>query len=215
MVRAGCPTPGAQLTLALLLLLLPSSAIATCEGGACADEHAAASAAGLRRSGRQSVLGACQPKKYPSSGSLMPITLDTQILDLVWVNSTAEGQAHIYAITQDRGGALGGPLWRTEDPGRADAWRDITPMLTGTSWGGSEGGLGGCSLQGQGGIVDDGAGCVGGSTPSSKTHRRASPGVHAWAALFQSRHRLCMSHPLLSTPRQTWFPARCLHTSAS
>lgn len=136
MARARRLEPGARLVLALSLLLLPSSVIGTCEGGACAGDHAAATAAGLLGSSAQSGLGACQPKKYPTSGSLMPITLDTQILDLVWVNSTEGGQPHVYAVTQDSGGFLGGPLWRSEEPGRAEAWRDITPMLTGTMGGG-------------------------------------------------------------------------------
>ncbi|KAL6770526.1 hypothetical protein ACKKBF_B31605 [Auxenochlorella protothecoides x Auxenochlorella symbiontica] len=130
MARARRLEPGPRLVLALSLLLLPASVIGTCEGGACAGDHAAATAAGLLGSSAQSGLGACQPKKYPTSGSLMPITLDTQILDLVWVNSTEGGQPHVYAVTQDSGGFLGGPLWRSEEPGRAEAWRDITPMLT-------------------------------------------------------------------------------------
>ena len=116
---------------ALLLVWGAETGLGSCLGGSCAEQAASAKAQGLLGSSLGS-LGICEPKKYPTTGSLVPVTLDTRITDVRWVNVTASGDVqHVYAITQDKGGFNGGPLWRTEDPGRADGWRDITSTLIG------------------------------------------------------------------------------------
>lgn len=116
---------------ALLLVWGAETGLGSCLGGSCAEQSASAKAQGLLGSTLGS-LGICEPKKYPTTGSLVPVTLDTRITDVRWVNVTASGDVqHVYAITQDKGGFNGGPLWRTEDPGRADGWRDITSTLIG------------------------------------------------------------------------------------
>lgn len=115
--------------LALLLAFGLAAVRSTCLGSACDEQHAAAKAHGLL--GGTLLQDACPAKKYPSSGSLRAVTTKTRITDLKWAggpNGTSN-EKYVFALTADVDGMPGGALWRSDDSGRPDSWKDMTPAF--------------------------------------------------------------------------------------
>lgn len=62
----------------------------------------------------------------------LQVTIQSRILDLIWITTKPEDKnppPSVFAITADLDGYPGGPLWHSDYYGRADSWKDATPLL--------------------------------------------------------------------------------------
>eukprot|EP00887_Chlorella_sp_A99_P000674 scaffold5.g674.t1 len=126
---------------AVILALCITLATAACEGNSCPEQAAAARAAGLLGGGLKGTSNSCDGKKYPTSGSLMPITIPNRLLDLRWApgpNGTSN-RKFVFGLTEDVDGFKGGPLWRSDNYGAPESWRDQSKTLEDALPGGSKG----------------------------------------------------------------------------
>lgn len=113
----------------LAALACATAAAGSCEGGSCPEQAAAARAAGLL--GSTGASNGCTPKQYPETGALGVATIPSRINDVRWAAGPGGtvNDKYIFALTMDVDGYPGGALWRSDNNGRSDSWRDATPAI--------------------------------------------------------------------------------------
>ncbi|KAK9806438.1 hypothetical protein WJX73_007437 [Symbiochloris irregularis] len=74
----------------------------------------------------------CQPKAYPQTGDLpKAVTFGTTIEELHWMGFESEADKYVFAITAAIDFDGGGEVWRSDNFGAADSWKNVSADLEG------------------------------------------------------------------------------------